>query len=392
MINKEGWEIKKMRHVVDFQNGFAFKSSLYKETGLPILRISNIQNQHIDLKNLVYFDPTEYKEKLDKFKVVKGDVVIAMSGATTGKLGINNTDEIYYLNQRVGKFIPKGEILKSYLYYYLSTKVEETLILASGVAQPNISSEQINSFDIPIPPLPIQQQIVSELDTLTEIITKKKQQLAELDNLAQATFYDMFGDPVTNEKGWEVKKLKQICTKLTDGTHFSPISTKEGVYKYVTAKNIKKDGFDFKNLTYISEKDHKEIYSRCNPEYGDILYIKDGATTGIAQINTLKDEFSLLSSVALLKFDRKIIFGYYLRDALNNESFYKFIRSNMGGVAITRLTIQKIKEFKLPIPSFLLQKQYFDKIEIIEKQKELIKKSINDTQLLFDYTMDKYFN
>ena len=119
--NMQGWEIKKLGQVCDFQNGFAFKSNTYKETGLPILRITNIQNQSLELNDLVYFDAKDYKENFDRFKVYKDDLVVAMSGATTGKLGINTTDTVFYLNQRVNKFIPKKEILKPYLYYFLST-------------------------------------------------------------------------------------------------------------------------------------------------------------------------------------------------------------------------------------------------------------------------------
>ena len=144
-------------------------------------------------------------------------------------------------------------------------------------------------------PLSEQQRIVSELDLLSTIIEKKKAQLKEYDQLAQSIFYDMFGDPVTNEKGWEVKKLGEVCEKITDGTHNSPINTERGDFMYITAKNIKKDGIILNNITYVSADVHKSIYERCNPQYGDVLYIKDGITTGIATINTLREEFSLLT-------------------------------------------------------------------------------------------------
>src|SRR5690606_5019560 len=96
--------VKKLSEVCDFQNGFAFKSSKFKSTGYPILRISNIQKNEISTKDLVFFDPSDYKENFERYKVVKDDILIAMSGGTTGKLGVNTTNDIYYLNQRVGKF------------------------------------------------------------------------------------------------------------------------------------------------------------------------------------------------------------------------------------------------------------------------------------------------
>ena len=89
---------------------------------------------------------------------------------------------------------------------------------------------------------------------------------------------------------------------------------------------------------------HDEIYARCNPEYGDVLYIKDGVTTGIAMVNTLHEPFTMLSSVALLKQHRKFLEGAYLCGVLNNQNMYDAIRKDMGGAAITRLTIVKLMQ------------------------------------------------
>lgn len=149
---------------------------------------------------------------------------------------------------------------------------------------------------------------------------------------------------------------------------------------YITAKNIKQNGLDLSNVTYVSEKVHKPIYQRCNPEFGDILYIKDGATTGIATINTMKNEFTLLSSVALLKYDRSLINGYYLIHLLNSKEMYSKIRKNMGGAAITRLTIAKIKEIKVIVPPIDLQNQFADFVRQVDKSRFDIKKSITELE------------
>ena len=107
--------------------------------------------------------------------------------------------------------------------------------------------------------------------------------------------------PFELPEGWSWARLGTVCSKVTDGTHHSPNNYPIGEYKYVTAKNIKLNGIILEDITYVTAEVHKEIFSRCNPEFGDILYIKDGATSGIATINTLHEEFSMLSSVALLK-------------------------------------------------------------------------------------------
>ena len=106
-----------------------------------------------------------YKEKLTQYIVGKGDIVVAMSGATTGKIGYNDTNLQYYLNQRVGKFIPhSGMIVNRYLYHVLSSKSQEIFQLAGGGAQPNLSSEQMKKMLIPVPSLEEQMRIVAILD------------------------------------------------------------------------------------------------------------------------------------------------------------------------------------------------------------------------------------
>ena len=193
----------------------------------------------------------------------------------------------------------------------------------------------------------------------------------------------MFGDPVQNPMGWEIKKLSDVCTKINDGTHKSPENYDTGDYKYITAKNIKESGFDFSNITYVSKEVHDSIYSRCNPEMGDVLYIKDGVTTGIAMVNTLEEPFSLLSSVALLKQNKNFINGAFLAAQLNYPQKYKAIRENMGGAAITRLTIQKINIIPVVVPPLSLQNDFATFVHQIDKSAViLMSKSFSFTLVL----------
>ncbi len=296
-----------------------------------------------------------------------------------------------YCNQGFKNIVCSKCLLNEYVYWWLKGKTDYLNSLGVGATFKEISKRTVEQIVIPIPPLEEQSRIVAELDLLTGIIDKQNAQLKELDNLAQAIFYDMFGDPIENPKGWEVKNLGDLCVKLTDGTHNSPINTLSGDYPYITAKNIRKNGIDLSDLTYVTKEIHQEIYSRCNPEYGDVLYIKDGITTGIAQVNVLDFEFSLLSSVALLKLDKAVANPYFITGFLNSDSVYKAARSNMGGAAITRLTLTKLKSFRVAVPPLALQQSFAEKIQSIEKQKETIRASIADTQKLLDYTMDKYF-
>lgn len=162
----------KLGDIFDFQNGFAFKSRLFKESGNAILRIANIKENQISTDNLVFFDEADYKENLSPYIVRQNDIVIAMSGATTGKIGVNVTPFNFYLNQRVGKFIPKENIVLSrYLYHLLLQMSEEIYAISEGGAQPNLSSEKLKKLTAYIPPISEQKRIVKVLDTFAYLCT-----------------------------------------------------------------------------------------------------------------------------------------------------------------------------------------------------------------------------
>jgi len=192
-----GWVEKKLDDVCGFQNGFAFKSNTFKAAGAPVIRISNIQDGRIDTENrLVFVNPKDYRENLDRYRIVKNDLLIAMSGATTGKLGFNTENTVFYLNQRVGKFEPSAKLNKQFLYYFLSTRVEENLRISAGAAQPNLSTEQIKGFVIPLPPLEEQTRIVLKLDSLSDqtqrLASVYEQKHEALESLKKSLLHEAF--------------------------------------------------------------------------------------------------------------------------------------------------------------------------------------------------------
>lgn len=294
-----------------------------------------------------------------------------------------------WVNNHAHVLKPKLGMNVDYLCYSLMFYNTDGLV--NGATRQKLTQATMRKMQIPYRSEKEQKQIVDLLCKTTAIINNRKQQLQQLDELVKARFIELFGDPVSNPLGWEMKTLKEVCLKLNDGTHFSPESFETGEYKYVTAKNIKMSGFDFSNITYVPEEVHRPIYERCNPEWGDVLYIKDGATTGIAMVNTLKEEFTLLSSVALLKQDRRIMNGYFLTALLNNERTYTDIRGNMGGAAITRLTIAKLNAIKVILPPIELQNQFATFVEQIDKSKVVVQKALDEAQTLFDSLMQEYF-
>ncbi|MBE0483357.1 MAG: restriction endonuclease subunit S [Bacterioplanes sp.] len=209
--------------------------------------------------------------------------------------------------------------------------------------------------------------------------------------------------PVSNDEKpfelpqrWEWARLSQILPKITDGTHHSPTNTETGDFLYISAKNIKNEGVLLSNATYVTKEVHEEIFARCDPEFGDILYIKDGATTGIATINNLTIPFSMLSSVALLKVLPKLNNNQFILNTLRSPLFYQAMREGMTGVAITRVTLKKLELATLPLPPLAEQQRIVAKVDelfaLCDQLKERLQQA-SDTQLnLTDAIVEKALN
>ncbi|WP_350346540.1 restriction endonuclease subunit S [Heyndrickxia faecalis] len=176
------WEQVRLGELAKLQGGYAFKSSMFKEKGIPIVRISNILPEITDYnQEFVYYDEIKIS---DNFMVQYGDILIAMSGATTGKVGIYKKNEIAYLNQRVGKFVnlDKSKLDYGYLYYLVTStkfKTQLTEELATG-AQPNISSKQIENFKFKIPSINEQISISKILAQFDKFISLQEKELIYL--------------------------------------------------------------------------------------------------------------------------------------------------------------------------------------------------------------------
>lgn len=344
-------------------------------------RYINIEDLH-NHKNRVF---TNEKGNLAS----ENDVIIAWDGANAGKVGVGFSGVI---GSTLAKLeLTCNDLFPRFLFWYLEACNDLIKSQRTGATIPHVNGGALKSLQIPLPPLATQKRIAAILDAADALRRKDQALLQKYDELAQAIFVDMFGDPVKNEKGWEVKTLKEICAKITDGTHFSPPNVDSGI-PYITAKHLKKDGVNFySNPTYISQVDHREIYARCNPVKGDVLYIKDGATTGIAAVNEYDFEFSMLSSLALIKPDPRLLNSYFLVSYLNNEDVkQELIREYMAGAAIKRFTLDKMKKFKIPVPPIELQYSYELKWKKLNQSIHALKNSKSNQ--LFQSLLQKAFN
>ena len=190
---------------------------------------------------------------------------------------------------------------------------------------------------------------------------------------------------------WCKLKVSEVTEYLVDGTHFSPKST-EGEFKYITSKNIRNDGLDLTNISYISRDDHESIYKRCKVQFGDILLNKDGANTGNCCLNTLDEEFSLLSSVAVLRGEKEKFDNRFILQILQSDLGQNAILSSMAGQAISRITLTKLKNYSFQFPSIQEQTKIASFLSAVD---EKISQLNQKHRLLCDYKqgmMQKLFS
>jgi len=369
------WEIRKLKHIF-------FEKKMKSN---PQLNAGSISFGEVVVKN---DEKIPESTKASYQEVLEGEFLI-------NPLNLNyDLISLRIALSRINVVVSSGYIVlknhedidKQYYKYLLHRyDVAYMKLLGSGVRQ-TISFNHIANSLLLFPPKEEQTAIAQFLDRKTAQIDKAIAQKEKLIELLKERRQILIHKAVTRglnpnlklkpsgvewigeiPEHWEVKKLNHMVKLLVDGTHFSPKSDFEGEYKYVTAKNIKENGFDFGDLTFVSKKDHDSIYKRCPVKKGDILYIKDGATAGVAMVNDLDEEFSLLSSVALIRlidFVDKEYFKYFL----NSNLIKSFVLTQISGGAITRLTLELIKMFKIVVPP--IEEQYL----IVEYMHELDKK------------------
>lgn len=262
---------------------------------------------------------------------------------------------------------------------FFITKMVEN---ATGASYPAVSDRIVKESKIPLPPLDEQKRIAAVLDKADKVRGLRRQAIKKLDELLQSVFLDMFGDPVSNPKGWNQLPLNILCDNITDGTHDTPLRLTQGV-PFITSKNVRPFQLDLSVLDFVSEETHEEIKKRCNPRFGDILYTNIGVNVGNAVANRLNFEFSL-KNVALLQPNHTRLKPFFLESLLNNERLKKRILedSSVGG-AQKFVTLKFLRNTVVIVPPVELQTKYEKFIAQLDETKRQYNLFSDESKNLF---------
>ena len=390
---KDGWTYKKLGDVTaKISDGSHNPPKGIDYSEYPMLSSKNVFFDCFNYDSPRYLSKEEFDLENKRTDISDGDILLTIVGTVGRTCCVKNPFIPFVLQRSVAVLKPKRSIIESrFLMYVLHSLSDFWNIEAKGVAQKGIYLKQLATVPIPVPSIAEQERIVAELDLLQGIIEKKKEQLKAYDQLAQSIFYTMFGDPIDNPKGWETKKLRDVCHHITDGDHMPPPKSDNGI-PFLTISNVNKDKqeLDFSNTFFVPQEYYDNLKDERKARINDMLYTVTGSY-GIPVIVRTSRPFCFQRHIALLKpIQEKVLTSFLFYWALC-PSIKEEADSVATGIAQKTVGLNSLRQFNVILPPLSLQQEFAEKVEAIERQKALVQQSIEETQTMFDYTMDKYF-
>lgn len=354
---RKGWEYKKLNEVCEKGASNIVINKLTDNSGeYPLFGASGL------VKNIDFFHQD------------KPYIGIVKDGAGVGR--VNIYPAYSSLVGTMQYIFPKEGYSIDFIKYFL-VKLDLSHCV-SGATIPHIYFKDYGKENIPTPSLNTQLAIVSELDKINELIRLKKEQLKDFDNLAQSLFYEMFGDPVENEKGWEVKKLIEVSSLINGRAYKQNELLSEGKYKVLRVGNFfTNSNFYYSNLEL---EDEKYCYK------GDLLF---AWSASFGAFIWDEDKTIFHYHIWRVLFDKAILDIHYYQYLLNTMT--SFFMNDVHGIGMVHLTKSGMEQYELPLPPLSLQRLFAQRIEQIEREKSEVQKSIQDLETLLASRMQCWF-
>ena len=377
--------------VCEILSGFAFKSSKYTDTGVRIIRISNVQKGYIEDNTPVYYPADDIN--VGNFLLNEGDLLMSLTG-NVGRVAILTKEFLpAALNQRVACIRIKKSALydKHFLYNFFNSDYFEKQCCAAsnGVAQKNMSVSWLKDYTLPDFALEEQQVISNNFDQINSLIRNRRRQINALDQLVKSQFIEMFG--TWHAPKYEVKTINELCEFVKDGTHQTPTYTddKQNGYKFLSSKDVTSKYIDWSNIKYIPAELHEQLYAHIAPQKGDILLAKNG-TTGVCAVVETDEIFDIYVSLALLR-PKACCKPRYLWAAINMPETKDQFDAHLKGIGVPNLHLGEIKKTKIVLPPEEKQAEFVQLVEQADKSKFAIQQSIDKLETLKKSLMQQYF-
>ena len=367
---RKGWEYKKLNEVCEKGASNIVINKLTDNSGeYPLFGASGL------VKNIDFFHQD------------KPYIGIVKDGAGVGR--VNIYPAYSSLVGTMQYIFPKEGYSIDFIKYFL-VKLDLSHCV-SGATIPHIYFKDYGKENIPTPSLATQLAIVSELDKINELIRLKKEQLKDFDNLAQSLFYEMFGDPVENEKGWEVKKIGDLALVKT-GPFGSMLHKEDYICDGIPLVNPvhMKDFKIVPNLDFTISKEKASELENYLLKSNDVVFARRGDIGRCAIVSEAEQGFICGTGSLFVRFSKEIesIFIMYI---IRCDSFSKHLISKAKGATMLNINSNTIADLRIPLPPLPLQRLFAQRIEQIEREKSEVQKSIQDLETLLASRMQYWF-
>lgn len=314
-------------------------------------------------------------------------LAITCRGATCGSVHITEPHSYINGNAMALDDISDNIDIKFLYYYFLNRGFKDVI---SGSAQPQITGEGLSSVEIPLPPLSTQKRIAEILDAADALRRKDQELLKKYDELAQAIFIDMFGDPVKNEKGWDVSALEDLCIDIIDCPHTTPNHTPEITdFPCIRTSEMKNGKISWGSMKYLNKEEYTIRVKRLIPEAGDIVYAREG-TYGEAVLLPKSYHFALGQRTMLLRPNSKLVSNEFLWYQINSDYVYRQAKRMNMGSTVGHVNVADVKKFDILVPPVQLQLKFTDVIANLISTESFFENQ--QTDKLFDSLIQKAFN
>lgn len=404
---KKIWKKLNLPEVVFFQEGPGVRNTQFRSSGVKLLNVGNINNGKIILSSTkTHLSEEEAYGKYSHFLVEEGDLLIACSGIVVenfhNKIAFATNEHLpLCLNTSTMRFrVLDNETLDIVFFkYFLQSRIfkEQLVKLITGSAQLNFGPSHIKKIKIPLPPLDQQKKIANILDAADAYRQKTKALISKYDELTQSLFLDMFGDPVKNEKGWEIVPFGDFISVLTD---YHSNGSYESLRDVVTLKNepdyalmVRTTDLENNNFSdgvnYIDENAYNHL-EKSKVFGGEIIINKIGSAGKVYRMPYLNRPVSLGMNAFLLRFN-KLINDTFLYFQLVSERGDREIQKRVKGAVTKTIRKDSLREVPLISPPITLQNQFAERVQAIEQQKAKAQESLEKAEELFNSLLQRAF-
>lgn len=399
---KLGWEIKKIPELVFFQEGPGVRKNQYVQSGVKLLNVANLINGKVFLDNTDrYISEDEAYGKYSHFLVDEGDLIIASSGIKVEyfdkKMGFVKKEHLpLCMNTSTIRFkvLEEQNISLQYFSYFLKTNYFKKQIakLITGSAQLNFGPSHLNQIKVIVPPLSTQNKIVNILNYAQELIDKRKKQIETLDELVKSKFIEMFGDPVSNDKGWDSVKLGKISSVGSSKRVFVDELVNEGIPFYRgTEIGALSTGEEIESTLFITKEHYEKLkHGTGVPMIGDLLMPSICPDGRIWIVDTEKPFYFKDGRVLWIHLENSIIDSIFLKHMLR-EKFNRDYNKIASGTTFAELKIFVLKDLDIIMPTIELQNQFVKFVKQVDKLKFEMENSLKELENNFNSLMQRAF-